>query len=119
VLDTKHENIDVDRDLVTLLPTLTSLRFLVLASDFDISFDPTLLLNSGRLAESLPPNLTQLSLDLVLESSEVLAFLQRLPQATTLQKLNYRWRSDENQGVFGECRTRGIELRLNQKWEIW
>lgn len=115
----EHEHIDVDRDLVTLLPTLTSLQFLVLGYDNDFDFNPSQLLESGSLARALPPNLTQLSLDLDLESSEVLAFLQDLPQATTLEKLNYRWRKDDKEEVAEECRTRGIELSWNHKWEVW
>jgi hypothetical protein len=74
-------------DLTRAISPLSSLRFIQLCG-LPLREDLVELLTEGKLADSLPPLVSHLSLDYKIPSSHLLSFLLALPDSTSLTRIN-------------------------------
>ena len=112
------EPTNVDRDLLRILPTLSNLRFLVL-SPYISESELSSLLRNDDFAHSLPSTINHLSLELGPSSVDVLAFIKNLPKTSGLTRFNYSGEAGKEGEIAEACEERGINLSLNEEWEIW
>jgi len=99
------------------IDNLSSLQILILhgtAREEDLQ----LLLQSGLLARSLPPALTQLSLAFRLIAEDFFSFLRDLPTTSNLKRFNCLSETEEMEGVVEVFAKRGIRLSFDEDWDI-
>lgn len=116
----RNRGVGVDHILLQLLAkgSTPSLRVLVLRPYISPN-ELSNLLRNGTLAATLPPSLTHLSIFIPADPSDVLIFIRSLPNATRLERFNYRGEEGEAEEVKRACKERGIRLSLKQRWKIW
>ncbi|GAA5843102.1 hypothetical protein JCM5353_000916 [Sporobolomyces roseus] len=109
---------NVIRNLTRAISNLSSLQTLRLYGSAQEE-DLKILLESGLLARSLPPNLGHLTLDFKLTSARVLAFLPDLPTTSKLRRFNFFCKVEEGEEAREQFRSRGIMVSVNEKWDTW
>lgn len=109
---------NIIRNLTRAISNLSSLQTLRLYGSAQEE-DLKILLESGLLARSLPPNLGHLTLDFKLTSARVLAFLPDLPTTSKLRRFNFFGKVEEGEETRVEFRRRGIVVSVNEKWDTW
>ncbi|GAA5846652.1 hypothetical protein JCM5353_000747 [Sporobolomyces roseus] len=109
----------VVKNLTRVLPTLTSLRVLVLFATADSRFSLRAL-PAEMSCVTLPPLLDTLTFDLDVGADAVEKFVKSLPSTTTLKRLDCRFQEGDVDGLRSYSRSRGIRLRVNRNYlRIW
>lgn len=109
----------VVKNLTRVLPTLTSLRVLVLFATADSRFS-LLALPAQMSCVTLPPLLDTLTFDFDVDVDAVEKFVKALPSTNTLERLDCRLQEGDVDGLGSYSRSRGIRLRVNRNYlRIW